>query len=59
MPNNGMTKKLTEWLEQNEAESRLTSNGFHLLTVDDLRHDAETIAMLQAANATMKALGYT
>ncbi|MFZ4848917.1 MAG: phosphohydrolase [Caldilinea sp.] len=59
MPNNGTSKKLTEWAEQNEAGTRLTSNGFHLLTVDELRHDAETIAMLQAANATMKALGYT
>ncbi len=41
------------------ADVRITSNGYRLITVDDLKRDAETVAMLQAANATMKELGYT
>ncbi|MCB0021484.1 MAG: phosphohydrolase [Caldilinea sp.] len=43
----------------NPNGSDLTVNGYRLVTVDDLKRDAESIAMLQAANATMKALGYT
>ncbi len=34
-------------------------NGYKLITIEDLRRDPEVIAFLQAANATMKALGYT
>ena len=35
------------------------ANGYKLITLEDLRRDPEVIAFLQAANATMKALGYT
>jgi len=34
-------------------------NGHKLITIEDLRRDAEVVAFLQAANACMKALGYT
>ena len=34
-------------------------NGYKLITIEDLRRDPEVVAFLQAANATMKALGYT
>jgi hypothetical protein len=37
----------------------LAPNGYKLVTVEDLRRDAEVVAMLQSANAAMKALGYT
>jgi hypothetical protein len=35
------------------------ANGYKLVTLDDLRRDTEVIAFLQAANSSMKALGYT
>jgi metal-dependent HD superfamily phosphatase/phosphodiesterase len=34
-------------------------NGYKSITIEDLRRDPEVVAFLQAANATMKALGYT
>jgi uncharacterized protein len=34
-------------------------NSYKLLTIEDLRRDPEVVAFLQAANASMKALGYT
>lgn len=34
-------------------------NRYKLLTIEDLRRDPEVVAFLQAANASMKALGYT
>ncbi|MCB0048481.1 MAG: phosphohydrolase, partial [Caldilinea sp.] len=56
-----MNKRSEEQLNAmvNPNGSDLTVNGYRLVTVDDLKRDAESIAMLQAANATMKALGYT
>jgi metal-dependent HD superfamily phosphatase/phosphodiesterase len=36
-----------------------TANAYKLITIEDLRRDPEVVAFLQAANATMKALGYT
>ncbi|MFO7633887.1 MAG: HD domain-containing protein [Caldilinea sp.] len=41
------------------SDPNITSNGYRLVTVEDLKRDAEIVAMLQAANATMKELGYT
>lgn len=35
------------------------ANSYKLITVEDLRHDGEVVAFLQAANASMKALGFT
>ncbi len=45
--------------EQVKTNASITSNGYRLVTVDDLKRDAEVTAILQAANATMKQLGYT
>lgn len=42
-----------------DQDSELTSNGYRLVTVEDVRRDPEVVALLHAANATMKALGYT
>ncbi|MBK8046612.1 MAG: HD domain-containing protein [Anaerolineales bacterium] len=41
------------------AGNGATVNGYRLLTIEDMRRDAEVAAFLQAANASMKALGYT
>ena len=48
------------------ANAALTGNAaangagsYKLITVEDLRRDPEVVAFLQAANGTMKALGYT
>lgn len=35
------------------------ANGYKLITIEDLRRDPEVVAFLQAANTSMKALGYT
>ena len=61
MLNESLNKKTSEAPDasQESDNGKITSNGYRLVTVEDLRRDAETIAMLQAANATMKALGYT
>ena len=37
----------------------LAANGYRPLTIDDIRRDAEVVAFLQAANTSMKALGFT
>ncbi|HQY92786.1 MAG: phosphohydrolase [Caldilinea sp.] len=54
-------KKLFDALNTNHdtPEVELTSNGRRLITVEDMKRDPEVVAMLQAANAIMKALGYT
>ena len=55
------TKKLSDSPLTNHEpiDAAITSNGYRLITVEELKRDAEVVAMLQAANATMKALGYT
>ena len=35
------------------------ANGYRQVTIDEIRRDPEVVAFLQAANASMKALGYT
>jgi len=54
-------KKLFDALNTNHdtPEVELTSNGRRLITVEDMKRDPEVVAMLQAANAFMKALRYT
>jgi metal-dependent HD superfamily phosphatase/phosphodiesterase len=55
------TKKLSNsaMINHEPIDAVLTSNGYRLITVEDLKRDAETVAMLQSANVTMKTLGYT
>jgi len=55
--NKNLEEQLNVMVNSNEGD--LIANGYRLVTVEDLKHDAESIALMQAANATMKALGYT
>ncbi|MBW7882373.1 MAG: phosphohydrolase [Caldilineaceae bacterium] len=46
-------------MHSKNQDTELTSNGYRLVTIEEVRRDPEVVALLHAANATMKALGYT
>ena len=46
-------------LSRRKAAELSRTSDYKLVTIDDLRRDSEVTAFLQAANVTMKALGYT
>ncbi len=49
-------------LNEKATPANVAANGvgsYKLITVEDLRRDPEVVALLQAANATMKILGFT
>lgn len=50
---------LQEVMHSKNQDTELTSNGYRLVTIEEVRRDPEVVALLHAANATMKALGYT
>ncbi len=50
---------LQETLVAAGGGNNLAANGYKQITIEDLRRDAEVVSFLQAANANMKALGFT
>lgn len=50
---------LNEFVSAPSSSVNGAVNGYKLITIEDLRRDAEVVAFLQAANTSMKALGYT
>lgn len=45
--------------ESNQVSGNGAAPQYRLITIEDVRHEPEVVAYLQAANASMKALGYT